>query len=872
MNEYECDFKRFFNELFNNNIYRDLSLPMGALNIERSLKYIEQFNEWEERKFHYGTHYSNPAGIFHYLLRIEPYTQQHCQLQNGKFDHSDRLFHNLNEMWLHQSKKSFHAVRELSPEFFYLSQIFINGSNYNFGKREHDGKYVNNVILPNWCWNNSEIFIELHRCALESQYVSNNLNKWIDLIFGYKQNGKNAKESQNLFHPLTYKQNFNIDSFKDDILKQAAIEQVRSFGNCPKQIFNKPHPKKINIYGNNNKYNKYPICNIIYNNKINNKLYQLSVKIYNNKLNKFIDIKYIKIDNNNNNDNNNKNIFIGDIYCNKLKNSEKYIALLGYQKYINTPIIDFILRYNIYDNSIRIRKINNNNNDNNNKKKEHILYNLHTNIINCISVSSDGQTIITGGNDGMVKIWEIKFSCSCFDNNNHNEIKIESNISIKFKLISSISAHLKGINNLVFSQKYNIFITVCLNKAIVWDFINLKCIHILKFKQNIGAISLCNHRFVISFGCNFSIYNIYGDKIASFEPKLKCDDDDDDDDDDDNITNLYLPDQNGIILFPTKIELSEYYTSCHIFSGHKNGMIRIWSLIYKPEISKFCLIRISKLNGHTTKITSINITGNGNILLSGDQNGKLIKWGLSNESLKAFYFNLSSNKISSNNHDDDRRNTTNQSYGIQEKGDTAIKRRGKKDEIKSKYQAFELHFNNVCLIQDKIEKIKREEMKKNNKKKIKENYYKLENELKSSLEILKRSKSELEKAKLSQPRIFCKLTVYLESFWQINCEMIKENDNVNFKIINDNKDIGCYNNFGKIVGIINDKQKMSLIILIDQGILFEGIIGKKINNFKIEIKVIGYLINSIIDKNILINKLKSIGIHLNKENQIDFNP
>ena len=36
------------------------------------------------KKFHYGTHYSNAAGVMHYLIRMEPFTSLHIQLQSGK--------------------------------------------------------------------------------------------------------------------------------------------------------------------------------------------------------------------------------------------------------------------------------------------------------------------------------------------------------------------------------------------------------------------------------------------------------------------------------------------------------------------------------------------------------------------------------------------------------------------------------------------------------------------------------------------------------------------------------------------------------------------------------------------------------------------
>lgn len=35
-------------------------------------------------KFHYGTHYSNAAGVLYYLLRLEPFASLHIQLQSGR--------------------------------------------------------------------------------------------------------------------------------------------------------------------------------------------------------------------------------------------------------------------------------------------------------------------------------------------------------------------------------------------------------------------------------------------------------------------------------------------------------------------------------------------------------------------------------------------------------------------------------------------------------------------------------------------------------------------------------------------------------------------------------------------------------------------
>ena len=100
---------------------------------------------------------------------------------------------------------------------------------------------------------------------------------WIDLIFGFKQQRQHAIDLQNVFHPLTYHHNVTLSEYKhytskyDIILKEAAIEQVRSFGQTPIQLFDKAHPNKAIICSNaselgNCGYTKrtYPFSEAIY--------------------------------------------------------------------------------------------------------------------------------------------------------------------------------------------------------------------------------------------------------------------------------------------------------------------------------------------------------------------------------------------------------------------------------------------------------------------------------------------------------------------------------------------------------------------------------------------------------------------------------
>lgn len=228
--------------------YRDLSKPVGALNPIRLMEILERYNSFDEDigvpRFMYGSHYSSAGVVIHFMIRQEPFTSLAIGLQGGKFDCPDRNFFDIKSTW-HGCNNSLSDVKELIPEMFCCPEILLNTNSFPLGELQ-EGGVVNDVRLPEWCGGDAFEFVRINREALESDYVSEHLHEWIDLIFGFKQRDEEAVKANNLFYYLTYENcAININNIEDPLQREATKSQVTHFGQTPSQLFREPHPKRL---------------------------------------------------------------------------------------------------------------------------------------------------------------------------------------------------------------------------------------------------------------------------------------------------------------------------------------------------------------------------------------------------------------------------------------------------------------------------------------------------------------------------------------------------------------------------------------------------------------------------------------------------
>ncbi|KAL0925842.1 hypothetical protein M5K25_004213 [Dendrobium thyrsiflorum] len=577
-----ADYESEILDLFNTKTFRKLDKPMGCQTPEGEEEFKKRYESWDDPdvpKFHYGSHYSSAGIVLFYLLRLPPFSAENQTLQGGQFDHADRLFNSVRDTWLSAAGRGNTSdVKELIPEFFYLPEFLENRFNLDLGEKQ-SGEKVDDVILPPWAKGSPREFIRKHREALESDYVSENLHNWIDLIFGYKQRGKAAEDAVNVFYHYTYEGNVDIDSVTDPAMKASILAQINHFGQTPKQLFQKPHAKRRID-------RKIPLHPLRYSaHLLPHEIRKSPSSI--SQIVTFHDKVLIAAANN-------------------------LLKPTTYSKYI---------AWGFPDRSVRIM----------NYDQDRLLStheNLHGgNQILCTGVSHDGQILVTGGDDGVVAVW--RFS--------KDSVRAQRSLHLD----RALCAHTAKVTCVYVSQPYTLIASGSDDcTVILWDLSSLAFVKQLpEFPAPVSAVHVndLTGEILTAAGVLLGVWSINGDCLAVVNTSQLPSDlilsVTSTTFSDWQETNWYVTGhQSGAVKVWNMVHCNDIDESSVKNKSPETGLGGL-NLIGKAPEYRLQLHKV--LKSHKHPVTALHITNDLKQLLTGDSGGHLLSWTLAEDILRA---------------------------------------------------------------------------------------------------------------------------------------------------------------------------------------------------------------------------------------------
>eukprot|EP00977_Amphora_coffeiformis_P013109 scaffold3364_cov161-Amphora_coffeaeformis.AAC.4 len=565
-------------DLNNPKTFRDLSKPMGAIGETRAEQFRERYeslaasheSEDDPPPFHYGTHYSCAAYVLYYLMRLEPFSRLALALQGGKFDVADRLFHDIGRSWKSASEENLQDVRELIPEFFFLPDFLVNTNGFDFGETQR-GKAVHDVTLPPWAKGDPRLFVQLNRAALESPYVTKNLHKWIDLVFGHKQRGQKAVQELNTFVHVTYEGEVDIESMDDPIQKASTIAQIQNFGQTPKQLERKPFVGRNVVSAIKDQVIDFgtlpflapltpPFCMVGAPHKVRVKTVATeSLKLGINGDKSVGDMIYSK----------GQLIGVGRL-CTLIEVQKKYWSFGGVNNGAFVRTAALTTRYREVDKVLSVHD------------------SLHRAPITAAKSCPSGKWFVTGCMDSTLRVWT-------YDG---------TSLSLKANLCGHDGAAVTCVD---LSPECGVIATGCAGgRVLLWDLRTLTFVRELPHNVSVGevtsvSINYRNGNVLTLMAGHLHIFDINGNLLGSIfideANRPTC------------ATATSCPEwqENGVVAV----------------TGHLSGEVRFWGLNYRER--KLATMHILQENPHSNPITALKVTGTDrqDTLLVGDQAGKL---------------------------------------------------------------------------------------------------------------------------------------------------------------------------------------------------------------------------------------------------------
>ncbi|KAL8530470.1 hypothetical protein ACS0TY_007492 [Phlomoides rotata] len=557
--------------------FRKLDKSMGCQTLEGEEEFRKRYESWDDPevpKFHYGSHYSSAGIVLFYLLRLPPFSNENQKLQGGQFDHADRLFNSIKDTWLSAAGKGNTSdVKELIPEFFYMPEFLENRFGLDLGEKQ-SGEKVGDVVLPPWANGSVREFIRKHREALESDYVSEHLHHWIDLIFGYKQRGKAAEQAVNVFYHYTYEGSVDIDSVTDPAMKASILAQINHFGQTPKQLFQKSHVKRRI----DRRVPPHPLRHSL-------RLVPHEIRKSSSSISQILTL--------------------GD-----------KVLIAGANNLLKPRTFTKIVAWGFPDRSLRFLSYD----------QERLLStheNLHGgNQLQCVSASHDGQILVTGADDGLVCVWRIG--------------KDGPRALQRLQLEKALCGHTGKITCLHVSQPYMMIVSGSDDCTVIfWDLSSMVFVRQLpEFPSPVSAIYVndLTGDILTAAGVMLAVWSINGDCLAVVNTSQLPSDSIL------SLTGSSFFDwtetcwfasghQSGAVKVWKMVHSSSEESAQSKQTGSPTGGLGLGG-----KAPEYKMILHKVLKSHKFPVTALHLSNDLKHLLSGDSGGHLLSWTLPDES------------------------------------------------------------------------------------------------------------------------------------------------------------------------------------------------------------------------------------------------
>ncbi len=418
--------------------------------------------------------------------------------------------------------------------------------------------------------------------------MSRQLHKWIDLIFGYKQRGREAVAALNTFVHVTYEGAVDIDSVEDDVQRDSIIAQIQNFGQTPSKLEKKPFPPRnilsLSRFGKSIDFNALPFLEPLTPPLC---IVGAPQKVY---------LRVAMQD----------TCKLGmtgqsDSACGDMCISRGQLIGVGKTCVLNIPAKKYY-RYGGSNNGISVHvalpsikslEVN---------KVATVYDDMHRVPLTAVKPSRNGQWLVTGCMDSTVRVWK--------------------NGKKRMELQATLCGHDgKEITCIDISTTFGTIVTGGAGGSVlVWDLRTLSFLRRLDHPTEEDHSSNLHHfaikpvtsvsindktgDIVTLIGSRLTIFDINGNLVAKFSPDEKFS-------------------ENSIPSCAISTDCPEWMEHGIVaVSGHKNGDIRLWGIDRDKELLVFRFLINTKV--HYCPITCLRLEGKRqDTLLAGDASGKM---------------------------------------------------------------------------------------------------------------------------------------------------------------------------------------------------------------------------------------------------------